>query len=226
MRRYVYFIFNFLCVLSYFLANPANAATSNNKEWSSFTVSGNKGAFLYSVEPQLRLIEQPNIYNQFLFNMGGGYQASPHWEFWLGQTYSTIAQDTVSGSQQEYRLWEQAVWKQNMNGNGLNIRSRLEERRSFNFTEWAYRIRNRVLLVTPLTPIFSFDVSDELFINLNNASWLTTGTWDQNRLYAGITQKVSPIMTLSVGYMLQYIFTEVPQADNVLVVNMRVNFLD
>jgi hypothetical protein len=212
----------FLIVLFGFIL-PTWAVQTNNKFWSSFTLNGNYGTFLYHIEPQLRLIDASKPFNQFLTNAGGGYQVAPSWQLWLGQTISTISQDTVAGDYEEYRFWEQAVWQHNLATLSLISRSRVEQRKSFYFAEWANRFRERLLINIPLTDNFSLVTSDEFFINLNQVSWVTTKTWDQNRAYIGLTQQLSKSTFLSVGYMNQWIFSPILQSDRVFVVNLQIN---
>lgn len=210
-------------IVSLSILAPSWAAQTNNKFWSSFTLTGNYGAFLYNIEPQLRLINKNNSFNQFLTNAGGGYQVAPSWQLWLGQTIGTLSQDTVIGDYEEYRIWEQIVWQQKINTVQLISRSRLEERKSFYFAEWANRFRERLLINVPLTNNFSLAASNEFFINLNQVDWITTKTWDQNRAYIGVVQQLSKSTFLNVGYMNQWIFTPILQSNKVFVINLQIN---
>jgi hypothetical protein len=198
-------------------------AETNDKFWSSFTLNGNYGWFLYNVEPQLRLIATNKPFNQFLTNAGGGKQITREWQFWLGQTISTLSQDAGPGDFEEYRIWEQLVWQREINSVQFISRSRLEQRHSLDFPQWANRFRERMLITIPLTENMALAVSNELFININQEPWITTKTWDQNRAYAGVVQQLSPTTFLNVGYMNQWIFTSPSQSDRVFVVNIQVN---
>lgn len=205
------------------------ATTSTGKSWSSFTVNGAKGNFLYYVEPQLRLIDRngdPYDINQFLFNMGVGRPVSSQWQLWIGQTFATNSQDADPGDYEEYRLWQQAVWSDVYRNIEIISRSRLEERRSFDYTEISYRFRERLLTSFPLTRFVSLEVSDEFFFNLNHANWIATGTFDQNRAYIGLAQKITNSWAFGIGYMNQYLNTYPSQLDNVLVLNVRLNMND
>lgn len=194
---------------------------STNKFWSSFTLAGSNGSFLYQVEPQLRLIEADNPFNQFLLNVGGGYPLNATWQFWLGQTLGTTSQDADADDLEEYRIWEQLLWQGKIHLAQLESRTRIEQRKSFDFSTWANRVRERVLINIPLTRNISLIGSNEIFINFNQVEWITTKTWDQNRTYLGITQQLSPTIFLSTGYMRQWIFTAVTQSDQVFILNLR-----
>lgn len=213
-----------LLTLCGLFALPAWSVRSINKSWSSLTLTGNYDHFLYNIEPQLRIFEQRNPFQQFLTNTGGGYNLSPNWEAWLGQTFTTISQDAIPGSVDEYRIWQQLVWNKKLTTMTLTCRTRVEERRSFGFSDWAFRLRERAWLNIPLTENLSIDLADEVLVNLNAAQWITTSTWDQNRASIGLVQQLSQSWFLMVGYMNQYLFvTNNPQSDHVLLLNFRVN---
>ena len=199
------------------------AIQSTNKFWSLITLTGNYGSFLYNVEPQLRLIEQNNTFNQFLTNAGGGYQVAPSWQCWLGQTISTLSQDAGPGDLEEYRIWEQIIWQHAINSSLLSSRTRLEQRKSLYYATWANRLRERMLINISLSDHLSLALNDEILVNLNQVEWITTKTLDQNRAFIGLVQQLSPSTFISMGYMNQLIFTTTRQSDNVLVLNLQIN---
>ena len=210
---------------SLFTAVPAWSTTSTNKAWTPLTLNGNYGEFLYFVEPQLRWIERNNnVFDQFIGSVAGGYEAFPGLQFWFGQTISTVAQDAVPGSLEEYRSFEQIMWNyQSKHDIKINSRSRFEQRRSLDFPEWAFRVRERLTFNFPLTHNMSFELSDEIMYSLNRVQWITTHGWDQNRAYIALVQTFSKNYAFAVGYMNQLIFTTQTQADNVLLMNFRFN---
>ena len=216
-----YFLMYFL---SCCLISQAWSTQSYNKQWSSLTLMGNYGSVLYNIEPQFRLIDNQNDpFQQFLTNAGIGYKTTSDWSVWLGQTWGTVAQDASVASLEEYRIWEQVIWNHSFSYATINSRTRLEERKSLAFPDWAKRIRERVLVTSPLTENMSLVVSNEILVSLNKAQWITTQTFDQNRAYIGVEQRLSKIMYLSAGYMNQYLSTRNRQVDNVLMVNLRVD---
>lgn len=219
-----------LCFMSCILIKNTHALTSTSKSWSSFTANGIKSNILYYVEPQFRLIDRngdPFDINQFLLNMGVGRPISSQWQLWLGQTFATNSQDADPGDYEEYRLWQQTVWNKIYKNILINSRSRLEERKSFDYTDFSYRFRERLLTSLPLTRFISLELSNEILINLNHANWIATGTLDQNRAYIGLAQKISTSWGFGVGYMNQYLnLNTSPQLDNVLVFNVRLNMND
>lgn len=215
-------------IFLFFSFTPATwAVRSINKSWSLLTLTGNYSSFLYNIEPQIRIFEQPNPFQQFLTNASGGYNVTPDWQLWLGQTFTTVSQDAVPGSVDEYRMWQQAVWNKQTTHMKFSSRTRVEERRSFGFSDWAFRFRERALLSIPLTEKIALEAADEILINLKHVQWLTTGTWDQNRASLSLVQQLSVSCSISVGYMNQYLFIiNNPQSDHVLLMNLRFNLTD
>ncbi len=212
--------------LSLLLANiplPVVAAQQAEKMWSLLTLSGDYGKIVYYIEPQLRLIYRDNPFQQFLANAGMGYKVIPNWQIWFGQTFSADSQDAVAGSFDEYRLWQQIVWKRRFPSVSLISRTRFEERKSLFFSDWAYRLRQRLLLNKPLTNHLSLVISNEIFFNMNGASWIITDRLDQNRAYLGVEQQISEITYLGLGYMNQYLSTPIPQSNHVLWINWRID---
>ncbi|MCH9756310.1 MAG: DUF2490 domain-containing protein [Gammaproteobacteria bacterium] len=214
--------------------SPAWSLVSTNKFWVPLTLNGNYGKFLYFVEPQPRLVEpetstfnkKNSIFNQFLGNIAGGFEVYPEWQLWFGQSISTIAQDAVSLSREEYRAWEQVIWDhKTFKKININSRFRAEQRKSLDFPQWAFRLRERVIFNFPLTQNMSYELSDEILYNLNSVPWIDTTAWDQNRAYIALVQTFSKHYAFAVGYMNQYLFRDAPlaQANNVLYLNFRYN---
>lgn len=214
-----------ILIILIILFTPATwAVRSFNKSWTLLTLTGNYGSFLYNIEPQLRIVEQPNPFQQFLTNASGGYNVTPDWQLWFGQAVTTVSQDAIPGSVDEYRIWQQAVWNKQLFNMNFSSRNRIEERRSFGFSDWAFRFRSRGLLSVPLTQNIALEAADEILINLKDVQWLTTGTWDQNRASLSLVQQISESCAISVGYMNQYLFIiNNPQSDHVLLMNLRFN---
>ena len=149
------------------------AVRSINKSWSLLTLTGNYGAFLYNIEPQIRIFEQTNPFQQFLTNASGGYNVTPDWQLWLGQAVTTVSQDAIPGSVDEVRFWQQAVWNKQLRRMKFSSRTRVEERRSFGFSDWAFRFRERALLSIPLTEKIALEATDEVLFNLKHVQLQT-----------------------------------------------------
>ncbi|WP_028372955.1 DUF2490 domain-containing protein [Legionella lansingensis] len=213
--------------MSILATGALQAAQMNEKVWSTLSIDTNIGKFSYQLEPQLRLIERANIFDQFLGNFGAGYQFSPQWLITLGITSVTTAQTLgtditqTSGSNiHEMRLWAQTTYTPKQNPKWV-MRSRLEQRKLQNFNQLGYRLRERLTFKQPITESISLVISDELFFNLNQTDWITTDTIDQNRIQISIDQKASNILLVGAGYMYQFICSHPRQNYNVAVFYAR-----
>lgn len=179
------------------------------------------------VEPQIRWVDRRPAYEQFMLNAGGGVSLNSKLQVWVGQTYSDYARrdditDDVSDRvTEEYRNWQQVIWIPIPHS--VLLRSRLEERRSFENPRWGVRLRERLYWQTPFSNNTSLVLSDEFFINVNHVPWIRTSTLDQNRAYAGIQQKLTSTFSMNVSYMNQNIFRKRPESNPAVVVNFYVN---
>lgn len=208
---------------SLFFSSSCLAAITTGKIWDTFTFTKKNNQWLYQVEPQLRIDDQSNTFDQFLLNAGFGYQVYSKGSIWLGSTYVTTALDT-SGPLYEYRLWQQFLYTNQFKDLNFIWRSRLEERYLQHKSSEAYRFRNRFFAIHPFYRSLDFSSYYEVFINLNHPNWLATNTLDQHRLFIGLSQKASFILTVHCGYLYQVILTHPRQVGNVASLIWQFNF--
>ena len=213
-----------LAVILGFIALPG-FSNSYNKLWGTASLFYQYKQLLYTVEPQLRLVNRAGIYEQSLLNAGIGTTIRPQLQLWLGQTYSNysdrnnVSEDVGNTVTNEYRIWEQLLWKRPFSDE-FSSRLRLEERRAFEASAWAVRIRERAYWTIPLTETVSSALNDEIFLNLKSVRWVSTSTLDQNRLYLGIFYKFTPTIGLNISYMNQYIARHPVEINNGLILNL------
>jgi len=200
--------------------------SSYQKLWELVTYSGKYKEFFYQIEPQIRLINRNDGYEQFLINVGGGVGITTKLQFWLGQSYintsasNTISEDIAPDSLNEYRNWQQLFWTNTYRANTIALRSRLEERYSFENAPWAMRLRERGYWTIPFTEHQSLVLSDEFFLNFKLVPWITTKTLDQNRAFIGILENLTPDTSFIISYMNQYIFKSIPENNHAIVLNI------
>lgn len=198
---------------------------SYTKLWGLASYFGKYEQLLYMIEPQIRLVDSAGTYEQSLLNTGIGTIIKPQLQIWLGQTYANysdnnnVAEDVKNAVINEYRIWEQIVWRRPFS-DGFASRLRLEQRHAFESAEWAVRLRERAYWTIPLNEKFSFALNDEIFLNLKSVPWVSTSTFDQNRLFVGIYYKLTPNTGLNVSYMNQYIAREPAEVNNGLMLNL------
>lgn len=180
---------------------------------------------LYTIEPQIRLIDRPEHYDQSLFNAGIGTKMMSPFQIWLGQTYinysetNDSAEDVNNTVLNEYRIWEQIMWRKPFS-EGLASRTRLEQRRAFQSADWAVRFRERAYWTIPLNDTVSFALSDEVFMNLKSVPWVSTSTLDQNRIFIGFFYKITPTLGLNISYLNQYINRTPQEYNNGVLLNI------
>lgn len=175
---------------------------SDSGFWTGMSIHQETGSYLHHLDAELRFNEGGRPVDQFLGDIGAGYRLKPHWQVWLGSKYSYNDQDTVSDVQ-EIRLWEQLSFLQK----DFMIRSRLEQRKAFTEPAVANRLREKIEWSAPLQQLFKLKCYDELFINLNQVSWVRTRTFDQNRFFLGVAHQASKQLQVSLGFLYQSVFS-------------------
>jgi hypothetical protein len=216
-----------LKIISFFLiVSSSFAVESFSKLWGLYTINGRYDKLIFVVEPQLRLVNRPGVYDELLINEGLGFWANKKIQVWAGQTivnhYSSndVVEDVSSNVTGEYRLWQQiSLLDNNKLGNFL-LRNRLEERHAENIASWSVRYRDRLYWTIPLTQNQSLFISDEVFINAKKTSWIKTNTFDQNRLFLGIMQNLSPTLNFTISYLNQYINRAPVEVNHGIVINL------
>ena len=217
------FRYAFLFLLT--LTSQLCQGQSYEKLWGLATYFGRYEQLLYTVEPQIRLVERSGIYEQSLINVGIGKTIMPEWQIWLGQTYNNysntnnITEDVEAVTLNEYRIWEQLIWRKPF-AQGFASRTRLEQRRAFQSNEWAVRLRERLYWTTPVSETVSFALNDEIFLNLQDATWVASSSFDQNRLYIGIFYSLTPKIGINISYMNQYVARTPSEINNGIILNL------
>jgi hypothetical protein len=221
--KYRQLLFIFLLLIA---IKPAYCTESYSKYWSVATIIGplpNK--FKYYFEPQLRLINDPYVFNQLLLLGGLGYQFHPTLIFFLGPGW-ILTRNTQGLMIHEDRLWEQLNW-QALNTSKLNLlsRTRLEERKNTAYSAIALRFRERMWVRIPIGPsdTYFFSCFDELFFNLNHPKWVSPYFFEQNRTFIGFGTQITKSTLIDVGYLNQYIHAETNELNNVWLLSFTVN---
>lgn len=216
-----------LWIIVCLLIKPVNAIESHNKFWTVNTIIGTLSEakhLNYYLEQQIRLIDDKNKFNQFLFLPGLGYQINRNILFFSGVGW-IFSKDDAGKINREYRLWEQISWRVNQtNAFTIDSRTRLEERKNSDFSSIAVRLRERVWVRMPFKNRESFFLSifDEFFFNLNHPKWHSSHFLEQNRSFIGIGKNVSQSTTLDLGYLTQSLFTSKNQLNHVLLISLSV----
>lgn len=189
--------------------------------WTQLTFNRDTARYTYLLQPQFRFNQGHVSVDEFLLNGGVGrkYQSLT---LWLGGSYILNPQDSRQDIK-EIRLWEQVQW-QSPDRHTLQSRTRLEQRKASHFPQIANRFRQQITLGSPVQYGFRLLARDEIFINLNQAPWVLTKTWDQNRFFIGAEFYPIQHITMEVGYMYQYIFPAISQTRNLLQISLLTTF--
>lgn len=196
-------LFVFLSIL----VTPVYATDTEHffREWSKIDVTGPYSTdwsdFRYEA-----FFENRNQETRLDFS--SGYRFTPLVSLWGGFTWIS----PNDGSPQIYRPWEQVVWElfEKKSDVLFQTRTRLEQLKQEFQPEWLWRVRERWRLALPgklpgqWTPV----LYDEVFFNINQPSWISTRTIDQNRVFVGVDTKPWKNSFIEFGYLNQYIFSE------------------
>lgn len=219
-------------IIIYFLGSGCQAtfgARSYTKYWSTASIIGSvskDSAFKYSLEPQIRLIDTPSVFDQVVLLAGAGYQYNPDLMFFIGPGWIYTKSPATSAITEEKRLWQQINWRAVNNSNlTLNSRTRLEERSQEDESQIALRFRERLWLRVPFKEQEKYSLScyDELFFNLNHPAWTSPHLFEQNRAFIGIGRQLFQSATLDMGYLNQFHHSFSNQTNNVLLLSFSMS---
>lgn len=151
--------------------------------------------------------------NSFFFIRAGGlYYVNKQLTLGAGYSHMWLAnqKDATELFSNENRLHQQIVLNQKLGKMQLNQRFRLEERwiqKVVNFVptdavRFTVRYRYQLSMIVPFSfnkkiPALAF--ADELM--LQSGKDIVYNTFDQNRVFGGIRQQVTPSLSFDVGYM-------------------------
>ena len=157
-------------------------------------------------------IKDPNFY---FLRLGAVYWFSNEFTLAAGLAHLWLANEYEDGFHfaGEKRIYQQLQWREKFNNLFFLTRIRNEQRWHEVLDENAsvdrVRFSNRVrFLFSASIPIFSNEnlprvaIADELLVHFGKE--IVYNTFDQNRIFIGISQKISRNLSLDFGYMLVY----------------------
>ncbi|WP_058534543.1 DUF2490 domain-containing protein [Legionella saoudiensis] len=214
-------------ILSFFLCmgmQTTHSTRTYSKDWAVVNIIGpvsENSSFKYYLEPQLRLIDNRSVFNQFLFLGGLGYQFNPNLMFFVGPGW-ILTKTPANKRQTETRFWQQLNWRiANDSHFSLQSRTRLEERQQSNQSQTAFRLRQRLWLRVPFKwRHYSFSTFNEFFFNLNHPQWTSPYLFEQNRAFIGIAKQLSKSAIMDFGYLHQSIQSRQHESSNVLLLSL------
>jgi hypothetical protein len=135
------------------------------------------------------------------------YKTDPNTSLWLGRD-QIIGHPDGKSAYHESRWWQQYQHQfEPFHSFTLTNRTRLEERRREGFNDTGHRLRQMLKITTPIlhNPALSLVVSDEVFINVDQADWGAKRGLDQNRIFIGVNWKIDKTSILETGYLNQFV---------------------
>jgi hypothetical protein len=218
----------------------AKASTEDNGAWFGVLANGKlppslndpTGSWRLWLDGALRLGDDASRFSQGIVRAGVGYTLSEAWSLWAGYAYIRTEPPYATTPTNEQRIWEQAIWNGAIGPTKLSSRTRLEQRFFSGGTDTGWRLREFVKLVQPVGAenAWSFVVSDEIFVNLNNAIFAPNlraeAGLDRNRFFVGPGINLNQFVRTEFGYMNQYTFRRngPDKNDHILAGNVFVNF--
>jgi len=129
----------------------------------------------------------------------------------------------------EDRFWQQLEWTAPKHGvSVLKLRLRLEQRLLDVGDDTGIVARLQARLVRPLGNATDrrLVVGIESFFDLTDTDWGASSGLSQNRVFAGIAQRLAESLTLEYGYMNQYFFRDdaADISNHLAILHARVRF--
>lgn len=180
--------------------------------WTAITAKGTLGLvdphaspLRFWLEAQGRYGNDSTTLSQGILRSGLGYALDDHSSVWFGYAYVPTMEPFTTQSRNEQRSWQQYLWGTAGDSGHWNLRTRLEQRYRPKGSEIGWRIRQQVKFVRPIADWhgWSWVLSDELFINLNRTSYTNEG-FNQNRIFTGLSYRISETLHTEVGYLNQF----------------------
>ncbi len=190
-----------------FSHSEARAQENDLNGWGVITSSIDTGekTFIW-LEAQPRFTNDISRLGQLLLRTGVGYKIDKETSVVLGYAY--IFTDPVGpASSNEHRIWQQLSFNVFGDGNGVTLkgRSRLEQRIFEGSSDVGVRIRQQLNLSVPLSDTLKAVFYTEPFIALNTINIGQRDGLNVWRNYAGLSFPISKNISLSPGYLNQYV---------------------
>jgi hypothetical protein len=173
----------------------------------AFTQGHIEEPFLYYLEAQPRLGERDG--RVLLRSALGLSLPVPGLSVWLGYAWIPVWDRGEESAVRlnESRLYQQLLYTPRLGPVRLMSRSRLEQRLLAGASRPSHRFRTLLRGSHPLDAegTFSLILWDEVFFHLNTVEGGPRAGFDQNRAFVGAGWKLSPHVTLELGYLNDFV---------------------
>lgn len=201
------------------LTAPTAQAQGVEKDWGLWSPiyfnAPIKGRWWGYFEANPRINNNVQTFDQLLVRPALGYRFMRNGYIYHGFCWISNYRVPDLSIGNEYRIFQQALFKNDWGKFTLQNRTRLEERLFDYINGCAVRARHGVRGTYSIGKTNWYLVgSNELFINLNSLRNDIKSGFDQNRLYGGIGRNVSKHTSVELGYQWQYV-NRVDPADDI-----------
>lgn len=196
-------------VMSLFAGQARAQSDGDFQAWSALFVAGppaENSRLLLWFDGHARFTDDASDLGVSIIRPGLGWRVSDRLDLWAGYARIVSRRDGAPNIE-ENRIWQQATYPvAELFGGALLGRTRLEQRLRETGADTGWRARQflrweRRFAGSPVSAL----VSNELFVNFNNADWGQRSGFDQNRVFAGGAWRPAPRLRFEGGYLNNYI---------------------
>ncbi|MEM1131303.1 MAG: DUF2490 domain-containing protein [Pseudomonadota bacterium] len=191
------------------IPQPATAQAdfddSDTQSWNALVVTGpvvDDSDLLLWFDGHARFRDDASDLGVTIVRPGLGWRVNDSLNLWVGYA-NVVSRPEIGDNIDEERFWQQASFPiADIAGGRLTGRTRLEQRFRGGDSETGWRFRQFVRWGKPVGGgDFSLVVWDELFLNLNDATGVQQGGFDQNRLFVGGALGITDNARIEAGYL-------------------------
>ncbi|WOE74405.1 DUF2490 domain-containing protein [Alterisphingorhabdus coralli] len=184
---------------------PRAIQDSDRQGWTAISVAGpveKDSKLLLWFDGHARFRDDASDLGVTIFRPGLGWRVADGLDLWMGYA-DVIARPELGDDIEEQRFWQQATYRiTEIAGGQVGGRTRLEQRFRGGDSETGWRFRQQIRWAKPIgNGDVSLIVWDELFFNLNDATGVHQGGFDQNRLFVGGAFRLSDSARIEAGYL-------------------------
>lgn len=206
--------------------HDAGVWTSLNTQGPLDLIQINDQRMKWWFDAHARFADDSDGYLQSIMRPGVGYAIGDKTTVWLGYAWIHDSPVNNAPSFHENRIWQQLTTSRDLGRGTLSFRSRLEQRFITTGDDVGWRFRQFVKFKVPLgecTPV-SAVVWDEVFLDLNSTDTGQTGSFSQNRVFAGLGWELcgGKSSSIEIGYFNQYLRRR--QSDDRMSHNVGINY--
>ncbi|WP_303673847.1 DUF2490 domain-containing protein [Vampirovibrio chlorellavorus] len=206
------------------MASPAlasEALRNDLQQWGSVGLTlpltpGKRVLLMGEAQPRVGNLQDRGTsgdFTQLILRTAVGWQLSQRVSVWQGYAWAPVFEPI---NVNEHRLHQQVNIQGKIRRLQLTNRTRLEERWiENNDGRVSIRLRHMVRGMYPLDAKerWFLVVSDEAFVTLKGVSNGPAAGFDQNRLFVGVSRKLSPSVNAELGYLNQFNYSRDPVPD-------------